>query len=447
MNENNNNLNEANNNLNDINQPINNTIPNNNNQTNNDQNLFETREIKQIGGISKEEVDTSFVEPKKHHYFLKLLILLLVLVIGGSCVYYFVINTPKKFYISLTDKLTKNYEDTNSTNKTINENINYSIKTNITSSNSGEQQIFDVINKFKIAGSLKQDNTTVKGYNNIKYSNDELIDITYLFDIEKNTIYLKMNKILDKIIKYDIYKEQQYFLPTTKVNNDDILELLDIYIKDYKLTLETAKYERKITKLNNSYVFQDTLLLDNDFQKELLTKLLHDDEFLQKVSKISNTSISDVSDSLNNKLSNLNKTTTTVSVYRNILNNEIKKIEVKSKDSFITITIDNDKYNYEITSYNKMIAKGYVNIIGKSTEKNIIFNIDTMNGIAINIDFTYSTNSNNIDELNTKDAIEFDKLTEEDTNKIMQYIKANKALNHLLNDLDMSEYLEELTTM
>lgn len=429
MNENNNNLNET----------------NNNNQTNNDQNLFETREINQIGKNATQDVDTSFVEPKKHHFFGKFIILFLILVIGGACLYYFVLNTPKKYYVSLTEKLTKSSIISNSTN---NNNISYSIKTNITSEDEETMEILKIVNKFNIAGTIKYDNKQIKGNNNIKYNDGELFDITYLLDLDKKSAYLKINKALNKIIKFELPEEQKELTDNIDVNKDDYLDLINLYIKNFKLTLENAKYEREITKLNNSYVFKETLLLDSDFSKDLLTKLLHDDEFLQKSAKIKNTTVSSVSEDLNNQLSNIeDQETSTISIYRNILNNEMKKAELKDEDNSVTIIKEDSKYTFEIVEANQLETKGYINIVNNSNETNITFNLEEIKDkISINLDLTYSTNGV-IDELNTKDAVDYTELTEEDFNSILKYVKENKALNALLKDLGLSEYLDVLTNM
>lgn len=415
-------------------------------KNNNEEEFFDERE-KRSAGRHAEDMDTSFVEPKKHHYFAKFIIFLLVLIIGGACAYYFIINTPKKFYITITDKLTKESIITsNKTNKDIN--YNYSIETKLTSNDKETQQILDIFNKIKITGITKYDNNLIEGNNNIKYKDGELLDITYMLDLNNNTTYLKLNKVLDKVIKLSLNEDKEELTKTFDTNKEDYETLINSFIKNFKLSLENANYERKITKLNNNFIFKDTLLLDETLEKKLLTKLLHDDEFLQSLSKIKNTSVSEISDELNEELANLDKEVSTLSVYRTILNNEILKIELKSEDDNLTITKEDDKYNFEIIDSNELTYKGYIITSNNSNETKLTINLEFIKEkMNIELNLIYSKNGNKIEKLNPNDAIDYTELTEEDLTKIMKYVQENKTVKSLLDDLGLSEALEQNTTM
>lgn len=414
-------------------------------KNNNEEEFFDKSEMRRAGRHA-EDMDTSFVEPKKHHFFLGFFIFLLVVIIGGACAYYFVLDTPKKTYLTLLDKLTEdNPVISEKTNDDIN--YNYSISTNLLSSDKETQQILDIINKIDLTGTTKYDNNILKGTNNIKYNKEELLDITYRLDLSNPALYIKLNKVLDKIIKLDVDTETS-ITNNIDINKDDYIKLFNLVIKNFKLSLENANFERKITKLNNNYVFKETLLLDETLEKELLTKLIHDDEFLQTYAKINEMTVTEASDELNEELANIESDKSTISVYKTILKNELQKLELIDEDNNFTIIKEDDKYNYEIVEENELLYKGYVKVKQDNKETKETFSLELIKEkISLELNMTYSKNTNSIEELDPKKAISIEELTEEDATKIMQYIQENKTVKSLLDDLGLTERMNEINNM
>ena len=411
----------------------------------NEEDFFDKSEIRRAGRHA-EDMDTSFVEPKKHHFFLGFFIFLLLVIIGGACAYYFVLDTPKKTYLTLLDKLTKdNPVISENTNNDIN--YNYSISTNLLSNDKETQQVLDIINKIDLTGTTKYENNILKGTNNIKYNKEELLDITYRLDLSNPALYIKLNKVLDKVIKLDVNTTT----PVTSSfdnNKDDYIKLFNLVIKNFKLSLENANFERKITKLNNNFVFKETLFLDETLEKELLTKLIHDDEFLQTYAKINGYTVTEASDELNEELANLEPDKSTITVYKTILKNELQKVELIDEDNNFIITKEDNKYNYEIVEKNELLYKGYVKVDKNNNETKEAINIELIKEkISLEVNMTYSKNTNSIEELDPKKAISTEKLTEEDVTKIMQYLQENKTVKSLLDDLGLTERMNEINNM
>ena len=67
--------------------------------------------------------------------------------------------------------------------------------------------------------------------------------------------------------------------------------------------------------------------------------------------------------------------------------------------------------------------------------------------VSIDFHFTYSNNSNELSPFDTKNAINYEELTEDDLSKVMENIKDNKALKSLLEDLGLSEEFNQYTDM
>ena len=401
-----------------------------------EEDFFDEKE-KKIAGKQDEEMDTSFLEPKKHHFFAKFLIFLLILAVSSICTYYFVLDTPKKSYITVINKLEKL-----SNNSSKNQNINYNISTNIISSDSNTQKVLDIINNIELSGITNHNNNTITINNIINYKNEELLDLTYLLDLNNKMLYFKLNKILDKIIKLDVNNE--IVSNNIEINENDYQKLINSFINDFKLSLENANFKRTITKLNNEYVFKETLLLDETLNKELLTKLLHDDDFIQAYAKFTNTEESKISDELNKELSNLDIEVTTLTIYKTIIKNEILKIELYDENNNVTIDKGNNKYNYEFIIDNELTYKGYIDI----NKNKLILNIELLKEkLNIKLNITYSKSDKSISPLDTKNATNYTELTEEDLNKIMKYIEDNKTFKKLLEDLGLSQILNEITNM
>ena len=402
--------------------------------------FFDKRDLRRAGRQVK-NMDTNI--PKKKHFFAKFLLVFLILLIAGGCVYYFVIDTPKNFY-------TKNIDKVSNVNKVIDSkesnSLNYSIDALIKSGDKDTMKILGVFNQIKINGTIKLENKELTGSNNIKYKNDDLIDIAYSLDAKENIAYFKFDNIIDKTIKMNLDDEEEE--TTYSVNKDDYETVITSYIKHFKEVLENAKYERKITKVNKSFVFKDTVLLDEKNEKDLLTKLLHDDDFLRALSKIEGSSVSDISDEINEEISSLEKEENKISIYRIPIKNEVLKVEIKDELDDYVITKEKDTYNYDIKTNEGNKYKGFLKTNKTKDETRITFNFeDIKEDTELNINLTYSNNEFKKVDIDKDKAIEYTELTEQDILKIADYMSKNKAFNVLLTDLGISEGIDELAPL
>ena len=394
--------------------------------------FFDKKDLRKAGRKAKRLDDK-----KSHHYFAKILITLIVLLIAGCCIYYFVIDTPKKFYTKVVDTISKG---SNINKVKTNSNLSYTLNTNITSDDPDTKKLLSAFNQLDITGTIKYNDNLLIGSNTIKYKKEDLLDITYMVDSNEENAYFKLDKALDKTIKVSIAKTKEE--TTYDFNKDDYNNLVNSFIRNLKLTLEDANYERKITLLDKNIVFKETLLLDETFEKELLTKLLHDDDFIKKLAKIENKTEEEISDYLNQTMEDTDTNVSTLSIYRDIINNKILKLELKDEDTNITITNENNKYLYEITEENELKYKGYVEIIKNGKENKLTFSFDGIEE-KISFDINLSYKENNIDPeiLDKEKAIDYNDLTEEDMTKVTDYITNNKTFNTLLDDLELKDQL------
>ena len=255
--------------------------------------------------------------------------------------------------------------------------------------------------------------------------------------------YLKLDKVLDSTIKMDLNDEEDEEKPFS-TNKEDYETVFTSFMQSFKESLENANYERKITKLNKYFVFKDTILLDENFEKDLYTKLLHDDDFLRALSKIDNKSVSEISNQINEEISNLEKEKSELSIYRIPIKNEILKIEIFDEEDNITIEKEKDTYNYDIKTKKGNTYKGYLKINKVNDETKITFNYEEVKeALSITVNLAYSKNEFKIDTIDKDKDIEYTELTEQDMIKVSEYMTKNKTFNILLDDLDFDNPLSE----
>ena len=402
-----------------------------------EEDFFDKKDIRRAGRRVKTLDDD---KPRKKHGFLKFICVLLVLLIAFGCVYYFVLDTPKTFYTKIMDKLSN---EKNITNKAKDINLSYSFDANIKTNDKENQKIYNVINKTKINGIIKYDEKEIIGSNNIKYKTNDLIDITYSLDTDNKIAYFKLDKVLDKTIKMDINTEEDEE-ETYNFDTDVYKNLYKSFMKNLKTSLENADYERKITTVNKNIVFKDTIIIDEKFEKEFLTKLLHDDDFIENYAKLDGSTTEEASDEINKEIANLKEEKSTIAVYRAIIKNEILKIEVLDEEDSITITKEDDKYNYEIITKEKDKYKGYIKVNKDKNETSLTFNLEaTKEEIDVTFNLTYANNEYKIETVDTDKAVDFEDLTEEDIAKIYEYVTEDKTISGLIEDLQLEETISQ----
>lgn len=397
-------------------------------KNNNEEEFFDKKEIRSA---------------QKHHFFAKFLIFLLVLIAAFGGVYYFVLNTPKKTYVEAVNKVFKDNNVSLTKEKELN--YNYSLELNIDSKNEQYKDIIDIVNKTKISGTTNYDKTNKLLLQNstIEYKNEKLISTSYMLDLNNNTFYLKANDILDKVIKLDLNDNEEEKTTSYNTDSENYSTVINSIAKAIKETLETANYERKITKLNKEIVFEETLLIDKEFQKQFLTKLLQDEDYLKSMAKIKNEKVSEISDELNEDIDDIKDEKETISIYKTILKNEIIKIECKAEKDSLTITKEDNKYNFEYVEKYALKYKGYIKVDKSDKENKITLNYENVQEEEnVYVYLTYSKNTKDI-SFDKSNAITYDKLTEEDTNKITKYLSENKAFKLLAEDTGLINTIEQ----
>ena len=395
---------------------------------------------------NNEGVDNAFWEPKKKSPIGLIIAIVIVAILLLALGYYFLIDTPKHLYMSIFDRAVKESVNTES------QNLNYSYKLGLKVSREDPsfKEIAKIIENISYDGTLmtKDNNKFIYAHQHLTYKGKELIDVNLLSKEDK--IYFELPKVLDKPIDSSS-DEGEYSSYTDLVDEyqNESKNIANGIIKAVKKALDGANYKKEIVKENGKTVKKSTLTIDNKFMQAIYTSLVHDEDYVKSIAKVSEEKETDVIESLNEELRNYEKPDSLkgdyhISIYTTIFKNELVKLETNFDNIMVNMTKENEVYRFEILEDLNLRLKGSI------TENK---NNDTYNGtlslsivsekVDISIDYEVNTNDKNIKPFDESKAVKYSELTEEDSTKITNWISSNEALNNLLTDLGMNEQIEE----
>jgi len=125
-----------------------------------------------------------------------------------------------------------------------------------------------------------------------------------------------------------------------------------------------------------------------------------------------------------------------ISLYLSIINNDFIELELIYNDIRITLTKENNEINYKY--YDSLIIKyqGYISIKEENEHYQVSFSIeDIEQEMTIELKTSIKLEFNqDIDILDTNNAVDINSLTEDDYNKITTNISNNENLKNLLED-------------
>lgn len=409
-----------------IEQPENNQLP----PTNNEYQMPQRTEIHQN---SSNEMDDTFVEPRKKPIGAIFLIILLLLIVGGIAYYYLVLDNPKTiFTTAINTALDKvNFEEPKKSGT-----IDYNLNLNITSPNEEMKDTLDIINKFKLSGTFGIDNNLNELNGIINYKDKQLLNYNILVDSGENpAVYAKSSDLYDKIIKIELEEDESTDYDT---NINDYKQIVSSIKNALNSSLENANYEKKLVKLNNETVKKISLKIDEEFLVNIYNKLLQDNSFISSYANIKNMTNEEISDLLNKDITDAEGNNEILNLYLTSFKNEFLKFEYVSDKDSLTITKDNDKYNFDLSESYTSIYQGYVKLTEVNNKNNLTFSVSLIEeelNIDANIEYTIDE-TNKINFMDISDSVNLDELSEEETNKITENIFKNEAFNSLMEDVE-----------
>ena len=384
--------------------------------------------------------DEELFIPKKKHKFIKFLLFLLILglIIGGGYYYY------KNFFSNPTYIIHKGIDIFKEANTTEQEQFDkLKINTLVTSRasfNNELKKIEDLFNNLSIQLNGEFDNTNNKSLLNIdtKYKEKNLIKMQ-VYDNNKNT-FLYLENIFDKYIK--VGKDNN-----VNINTNDLLNIKNGFINAITNELKKHEYQRKEENiiLNNETISVNNNYLEfknNDFNNFLINicnDLMKNGNFIKAFNNLDNI---DMQKELNSIISSLTesefKGIYTLSFYtKKSLKQEFLSIRqnIKVDNNDFTISFDLvDKNNYLLTMNNeKMVIECQLSIYDNK------FNIDLQIKVdESEIELISNVNYEKLDyftEIDTKNNIELEKLSEDDYLVIEENISKNENMAKIYKDI------------
>lgn len=404
------------------------------------------------------DIDEEFSVPKKKPFGIILLIILILVFVGGIVYYFLVLDNPKTIFSSAINNLSKSIVSVNTDSQEKLEKINleYDIDVNFLTTDEDSQLIYNIFNDITLNMKLGMDKNEEKVslILNPMYKDKEVIDIHMLAEAKDNgKTYLKLDGLYDKVIYVEDTEDENE--KDDKTDNQDV-DIPNVSLSDYKLlvssvinnfkdTLDGANYEKEYVKLNGEYVKKVSLILDNEFMSTLYMKLINDSDFVSSYAKISKISEEEVVDELNYEISELDEDTYELySLYLSIIGNEFIMFEDDAgEDGLLKITKDNNKYSFEYEEDYTLLYQGYFEYKDNSDKDNLLVSLDFVEDeLSVELDIDMKTDKDmGIDELDTKDAVNIDNMSNDDMNKIMEKFLDNEAVKLFLSDTGLDYYL------
>ncbi|MBR1936653.1 MAG: hypothetical protein IJ842_03055 [Bacilli bacterium] len=228
------------------------------------------------------------------------------------------------------------------------------------------------------SGVLDQKNNKANINLSINDSTQKLVGVNSY--IEGKNFKMDLEDLYDKIIQTTIPTEIKELDLDNRVDLNNYIVIIDKtnkYTQEYITSLKETK-SNVSNQTKTSYQIKE-----NEFKKYLLKKYLEDEEILKKINNITETSISDIKENINNIIQELNEEENTdsieISVYKAGLS--LKKIDISfitldyftEKNNTRTISIEpkNNIYNYKIIENNKELGHGEYNKLSKTINYNI----------------------------------------------------------------------------
>ena len=204
--------------------------------------------------------------------------------------------------------------------------------------------------------------------------------------------------------------------------------LKDEYFTKEKIDVDGVKTTKTTLKLDKENY--------NSIKKDVINELLNDNGFLDSASALSDTSVDDIKESLNDSLEEEEFEGADVSIYTKGFDNEFVKFEIVGANDSFSVIQDGDTYNFEVTSNENVIYDGSLKITENKDDITCNFTInDKQENNSIKLDLSSSTKyDEKIDKLDVSNSVNYENMTEEDTNSIVTKLLENDTIMKLMED-------------
>lgn len=403
------------------------------------------------GATSKEEVSTSElgsietfdlgnnaskVKKKKSIVPLIGVLAAIVLFLGAGFLVYLKFK-PKLAFKSVIDQSLKQFEKSIGFDYDTMK-MNFDVALNV-SGKEDEAELLSMINKLGLSGVVENDYKNNKSFVklNTTYDKEELLYADVFFD--KNEAFIKLNNLYDKYIKYDFEG-----LELEKPLTEDYNVITETVVKELEKNLKLEYFK----KSNNGEYAKYTLELTNkqadEVARNIVTDLKDEDKFMTSLANVTKEDKDELVKSFEELLkeeddmSDADKVAFTISLYADKKTNEVKRIEVDEEKDKIEIEIENENsVLFKITTENETLS--YRITTSKDGDKDKLVLSISYGDYSIEVILTYSVKYNEkITEPDVSRSVDYNSLTEEDSNKILENLMKNNGVSKILEETGLS---------
>lgn len=391
----------------------------------------------------KDDTDAYFADAKKKGFPVWIIfVILLLAVIGGGVYYFMVIDTPQNIFKGLLDsklfgiKL-EAYEQST---------IDFEGNVKLMSSDEDMKQVFDIINKISVKGSIGEDYKNKTFFLNLEpsYESKKLLGINAYY--ENSNIYLESKDIYDKVLKSELPEETVEMINQLfeNENKEDVETIISSLKKSLSSALENVQNKKEYVKLDKNYVKKVSILIEAQTLADVYKSLANDSDFLSSLSKLTETPQSDIKESLEDEIEYIEEYQEDygpikISLYLSIITNKFYKAEIIDEEVMITVEQEDDVFSYKLYDEDDIIQlEGSFSLVkNNKNDYSLFYSIDVIEeqiSMEFNIDYSVKYNED-IQKVATTDAVDINNLSDADTNKILTNISENENINKFAEDI------------
>lgn len=358
------------------------------------------------------------------------IVALAVLAFFGGKYYLSSKNSIKIFIDTSLNKLENNIASSGTTSGDLTININGD-------TTSKEGKIFKILNNLDL--NITYDIDTKENITdvNIKtnYYSDELVDANIY--IEDGNIYLYLNELYSKYIKYNYKKDNSN---SNKISNEDYKIIVSSIRTALNESLKEEYFTKSWTRVNGKSVNKVELLLDDKnikiINENIINNLKNNNKFISSFRRITNKEETEVKKSLDNEVEKINNNKyldTKISLYTSIT--KFVMLEVSNKNVQATINSNDNGFVYKVADKeNNNTYNGTFKIDIK--DDNITYSNITKDDSSLEMNFSGTIKHNTkIEKKNVSNNILLEDITDREYKEILSKIFNNKAFKRISEDI------------
>lgn len=358
------------------------------------------------------------------------IVALAVLAFFGGKYYLSSKNSIKIFIDTSLNKLENNIAGSGTTSGDLTININGD-------TTSKEGKIFKILNNLDL--NITYDIDTKENITdvNIKtnYYSDELVDANIY--IEDGNIYLYLNELYSKYIKYNYKKDNSN---SNKISNEDYKIIVSSIRTALNESLKEEYFTKSWTKVNGKSVNKVELLLDDKnikiINENIINNLKNNNKFISSFRRITNKEETEVKKLLDNEVEKINNNKyldTKISLYTSIT--KFVMLEVSNKNVQATINSNDKGFVYKVADKeNNNTYNGTFKIDIK--DDNITYSNITKDDSSLEMNFSGTIKHNTkIEKKNVSNNILLEDITDREYKEILSKIFNNKAFKRISEDI------------